>query len=302
MSKENAAPANGKGFRDAVPHYNGTDQVDRAGHKLPFTAPADVAPLFMKGNEAIVHGALLAGCRAYFGYPITPASEIAHTAAALFPPTGGVFLQAESEVAAINMVYGAASTGVRCHDRLELAGHQPQAGGHQLRRGCRAADGDRRHHARRPGPGEHRARAGRLLPDGQGRRTRLLPHAGPRAELLPGDVRPDDARLRDRGSLPHADRGPRRRTRRSDEGAGLPARPGDRSPGQDGLVGAGRRQRRAKTSSARSSSPPTNSRTTSRTSQDKYQTITEQRDAVGGIQASRTRTSSSSATASSAAS
>lgn len=102
------------GFRDAVPHYNGNHTVDRAGHKLPFSPPADVAPLFMKGNEAVIHGALLAGCRTYFGYPITPASEIAHTAAALFPPSGGVFLQAESEVAAINMVYGSASTGVRC--------------------------------------------------------------------------------------------------------------------------------------------------------------------------------------------
>ena len=104
----------GKGFRDAVPSYNGTEKVDRAGHKVPFNAPADVAPQFMKGNEAIVHGALLAGCRTYFGYPITPASEIAHTAAALFPEVGGVFLQAESEVAAINMVYGASSTGIRC--------------------------------------------------------------------------------------------------------------------------------------------------------------------------------------------
>jgi len=67
----------------------------------------------MKGNEAVVLGALLAGCRSYFGYPITPASEIAETAAKLFPKFGGTFLQAESEVAAINMVYGAASTGQR---------------------------------------------------------------------------------------------------------------------------------------------------------------------------------------------
>jgi pyruvate/2-oxoacid:ferredoxin oxidoreductase alpha subunit len=60
-----------------------------------------------------VHGALLAGCRCFFGYPITPASEIAHEAARLFPASGGVFLQAESEVAAINMAYGAAAAGVR---------------------------------------------------------------------------------------------------------------------------------------------------------------------------------------------
>jgi 2-oxoisovalerate ferredoxin oxidoreductase alpha subunit len=67
----------------------------------------------MKGNDAIVNGAILAGCQAYFGYPITPASEIAETAALLFPKAGGVFLQAESEIASIQMVYGAASSGVR---------------------------------------------------------------------------------------------------------------------------------------------------------------------------------------------
>ncbi|MFH1224157.1 MAG: 3-methyl-2-oxobutanoate dehydrogenase subunit VorB, partial [Pseudomonadota bacterium] len=57
--------------------------------------------------------AILAGCTHYFGYPITPASEIAHAAAYYMPPTGGVFIQAESEVAAINMVYGAAGSGAR---------------------------------------------------------------------------------------------------------------------------------------------------------------------------------------------
>lgn len=66
-----------------------------------------------KGNVAIVKGAIMAGCRGYYGYPITPASEIAEYAALLFPQVGGTFLQAESEVAAINMVYGAASAGMR---------------------------------------------------------------------------------------------------------------------------------------------------------------------------------------------
>jgi pyruvate/2-oxoacid:ferredoxin oxidoreductase alpha subunit len=68
----------------------------------------------MKGNEAIVRSAILAGCRAFYGYPITPASEITEAAALYMPQTGGVFLQAESEVAAINMLYGASSAGVRC--------------------------------------------------------------------------------------------------------------------------------------------------------------------------------------------
>jgi 2-oxoisovalerate ferredoxin oxidoreductase alpha subunit len=69
--------------------------------------------MLLKGNEAVIYGALLAGCDSYFGYPITPASEIAHTAALLFPRLGRVFLQAESEIGAINMVLGAASTGRR---------------------------------------------------------------------------------------------------------------------------------------------------------------------------------------------
>jgi 2-oxoisovalerate ferredoxin oxidoreductase alpha subunit len=66
-----------------------------------------------KGNVAIIKGAILAGCRAFYGYPITPASEIAEAAALYVPQVGGTFLQAESEVAAINMVYGAAAAGVR---------------------------------------------------------------------------------------------------------------------------------------------------------------------------------------------
>ena len=66
-----------------------------------------------KGNEAIVKAAVLAGCRAFYGYPITPASEIAEAAALYLPQAGGVFVQAESEVAAVNMLYGAAAAGVR---------------------------------------------------------------------------------------------------------------------------------------------------------------------------------------------
>jgi 2-oxoglutarate ferredoxin oxidoreductase subunit alpha len=69
--------------------------------------------LLMKGNEVIAEAAIRAGCRHYFGYPITPQTEIMHYMAKKMPLVGGVFLQAESEVAAINMVYGAASTGKR---------------------------------------------------------------------------------------------------------------------------------------------------------------------------------------------
>lgn len=69
--------------------------------------------LLMKGNEVIAEAAVRAGCRYYFGYPITPQTEIAHYFARRMPEVGGTFVQAESEVAAINMVYGAAGSGAR---------------------------------------------------------------------------------------------------------------------------------------------------------------------------------------------
>ena len=69
--------------------------------------------VLMKGNEAIAEAAILAGCRHYFGYPITPQTEIAAYMAKKMPKIGGVFLQAESEIAAINMVYGVSSAGKR---------------------------------------------------------------------------------------------------------------------------------------------------------------------------------------------
>ena len=69
--------------------------------------------VLMKGNEAIAEAAIIAGCRHYFGYPITPQTEIAAYMAKKMPKIGGVFLQAESEIAAINMVYGVAAAGRR---------------------------------------------------------------------------------------------------------------------------------------------------------------------------------------------
>lgn len=69
--------------------------------------------ILMKGNEAIGEAAIVAGCRHYFGYPITPQTELTEYMAKRMPLVDGVFLQAESEVAAINMVYGAAGAGAR---------------------------------------------------------------------------------------------------------------------------------------------------------------------------------------------
>lgn len=69
--------------------------------------------VLVKGNEAIAEAAIMAGCRYFFGYPITPQTEISAYMAKRMPKIGGVFLQAESEVSAANMVYGAAGAGAR---------------------------------------------------------------------------------------------------------------------------------------------------------------------------------------------
>ncbi len=72
-----------------------------------------MAKILMKGAEAIAEAAIEAGCQAYFGYPITPQNEVPEYFAKRMPKLGRTFLQAESELASINMVYGAASAGVR---------------------------------------------------------------------------------------------------------------------------------------------------------------------------------------------
>ena len=69
--------------------------------------------MLMTGNEAMAEAAICAGCRSYFGYPITPQNELLEYMSARMPRAGGVFIQAESEVAAINMCYGAAAAGAR---------------------------------------------------------------------------------------------------------------------------------------------------------------------------------------------
>ena len=72
-----------------------------------------MAKILMKGNEAIAQAAVSAGCEAFFGYPITPQNELIEYMAKYLAKNNGVFVQAESELAAINMVYGAAGAGAR---------------------------------------------------------------------------------------------------------------------------------------------------------------------------------------------
>ena len=72
-----------------------------------------MAKVLITGNEALAEAAVRAGCRRYFGYPITPQNEVPEYLARRMPEVGGTFVQAESELAAINMVYGAAAVGER---------------------------------------------------------------------------------------------------------------------------------------------------------------------------------------------
>jgi 2-oxoglutarate ferredoxin oxidoreductase subunit alpha len=83
----------------------------------------------MGGNIAVAEGAILAGCRAYFGYPITPQNDLLEHMAHRMPEVGGVFLQTESELAAINMVYGAAATGIRAMTSTSSPGFSLQQEG-----------------------------------------------------------------------------------------------------------------------------------------------------------------------------
>ncbi len=92
--------------------------------------------VLMKGNEALAEAAIMAGCRLYFGYPITPQTEVAAYMAKRMPKIGGTFLQAESEIAAINMVIGAASTGERAMTSSSSPGISLKSEGISYLAGC----------------------------------------------------------------------------------------------------------------------------------------------------------------------
>lgn len=79
--------------------------------------------ILMKGNEAMAEGAVIAGCRYYFGYPITPQNEVPEYMAWRLPEVGGTFVQAESELASINMVFGAAAAGARAMTSTSSPGY-----------------------------------------------------------------------------------------------------------------------------------------------------------------------------------
>lgn len=92
--------------------------------------------VLMKGNEALAEAAIMAGCRNYYGYPITPQTEIAAYMAKRMPKIGGVFLQAESEIAAVNMVIGTAACGMRVMTSSSSPGISLKAEGISYLAGC----------------------------------------------------------------------------------------------------------------------------------------------------------------------
>ena len=92
--------------------------------------------VLMKGNEAIAEAAIKAGCRYYFGYPITPQTEVAADMSKRMPKIGGTFLQAESEIAAINMVIGVSSTGKRVMTSSSSPGVSLKSEGISYLAGC----------------------------------------------------------------------------------------------------------------------------------------------------------------------
>ena len=119
-----------------------------------------MALTLMKGSEAIAEAAIRAGARYFFGYPITPQSGDSRSTCPLRMPEArqGCFLQAESEIAAINMVYGAAGTGMRAMTSSSCPGVCPEAGGHLLHAPARCCPAVIVNvHARRPRPGQHPA-------------------------------------------------------------------------------------------------------------------------------------------------
>lgn len=120
--------------------------------------------VLMKGNEALAEAAIMAGCRHYFGYPITPQTEVAAYLSKRMPQIGGTFLQAESEIAAINMVIGVASAGKRVMTSSSSPGISLKSEGLSYPGGLRPSGAGGQCAARRPRSGRHSAQPVGLFP------------------------------------------------------------------------------------------------------------------------------------------
>ena len=174
----------------------------------------------MKGNEAIAEAAVQAGCDAYFGYPITPQAELLEWMARRMPELGRVFVQAESELAAINMALGAAATGARVLVSSSSPGISLMAEGMSYMAASEVPVVLVNVMRGGPGLGSIGPAAGRLPPDGEGPRPRRLPDAGPGTLVHRRGDRTGARRLRARRAVPDPGRHPRRRDPRPGHGAG----------------------------------------------------------------------------------
>ena len=130
--------------------------------------------VLMKGNEALAEGAIRGGCRFFFGYPITPQNEIPEYLSWRLREVGGDFIQAESELAAINMVYGAAGAGARAMTSSSSPGVSLKQEG--ISYICMAELPCVIINMTRSGPGLGGTQSRRLFSSDKGRRTRRLSH------------------------------------------------------------------------------------------------------------------------------
>ena len=128
--------------------------------------------VLMKGNEALAEAAIRAGCRHFFGYPITPQTELAAYMSKVMPKIGGTYLQAESEIAAVNMVLGAASAGVRAMTSSSSPGISLKTEGYILYGRFGSSGGHYQRPARRPRTRRNSALAVGLLAGDKSARPR----------------------------------------------------------------------------------------------------------------------------------
>ncbi len=172
----------------------------------------------MKGNEALAEAAMRAGCRFFFGYPITPQTEVAAYMSKRMPKVGGTFFQAESEIAAINMVYGAAAAGARVMTSSSSPGISLKGEGISYMAGADLPGVII--NVQRGGPG-----LGGIQPSQADywQATRALGHGDFRVVVRAlhgaGDGRLRVHGLRRGRQVPHARHDPRRRHARPDDGA-----------------------------------------------------------------------------------
>ena len=229
--------------------------------------------VLMKGNEAIAEAAIAAGCDAYFGYPITPQAELLEWMARRMPEEGRVFVQAESELAAINMALGAAAAGARVLVSSSSPGISLMAEAMSYMAGSRLPCVLVNVMRGGPGPRQHRRRPGRLPPGDQGPRPRRLPRPGAGAVIHRRGDRARRRCLRPRRALPDAGDDPRGRHPGPGDGAG-PAGLPDARPPDAGLEHRRRRGPRAPRRSGRSTCGPRTSSATTWTLQAIYAEIT----------------------------